>query len=196
MFTSGQPGEGKTTTVINTAISLTQLGSSVLVIDADLRKPGTHKVLGVRDTTGLSTYLSGEHIPLDDVIQKLPVQNLYLMPCGPIPPNPAELVSSDKMKEMIETLSRRFDHILIDSPPLMHVTDPVILSTLVDGVILVIHGGKSTREVVRRARMELSSVGAKVFGVVLNNLDLKREGYDDYYYYSYYSGYEEGTTEI
>jgi len=193
MCTSGQPGEGKTTTVINTAISLAQLGSSVLIIDADLRKPGTHKVFGVRHDTGLSTYLSGEHVPLDDVIHKLPVQNLHLIPCGPIPPNPAELVSSEKMKEMIQTLSRRFDHILVDSPPLMHVTDPVVLSTLVDGVILVIHGGKSTREVVRRARTELSSVGAKVFGVVLNNLDLKREGYDDYYYYSYYSGYGSGS---
>src|SRR5262245_15553690 len=113
------------------------------------------------------------------------------MPSCLLPPNSAELVSSEKMKEMIRALSQRFDHILVDSPPLMHVTDPVILSTLVDGVILVIHGGKSTRDVVRRARMELSSVGAKVFGVVLNNLDLKREGYEDYYY-SYYSGYSEG----
>jgi capsular exopolysaccharide synthesis family protein len=189
MFTSGQPGEGKTTTVINTAISLAQLGSTVLIVDADLRKPGTHKVFGVSHAAGLSTYLSGEHVPLESVIQKLPIENLYLMPCGPIPPNPAELVSSEKMKEMIAALSRRFDHILVDSPPLMHVTDPVILSTLVDGVILVIHGGKSTRDVVRRARVELSSVGAKVFGVVLNNLDLKREGYDDYCYYSYYSTY-------
>jgi capsular exopolysaccharide synthesis family protein len=178
--------------VINTAISLAQLGSSVLIVDADLRKPGTHEVFGVKHSAGLSTYLSGENVPLDNVIQKLPVDKLYLMPCGPIPPNPAELVSSEKMKEMIAALSQRFDHILVDSPPLMHVTDPVILSTIVDGVILVIHGGKSTRDVVRRARIELSSVGAKVFGVVLNNLDLKREGYDDYSYYSYYSGYGAG----
>ncbi|HWX43310.1 MAG TPA: capsular biosynthesis protein, partial [Blastocatellia bacterium] len=101
-------------------------------------------------------------------------------------PNPAELVSSEKMKETLRILCQRYDHILIDSPPLMHVTDPVIISTLVDGVILVVHGGKSTREVVKRARQELASVGAKVFGVVLNNLDLKREGYDEYYYYYQY----------
>ena len=95
---------------------------------------------------------------------------------------------------MLDLLSVRYDHILIDSPPLINVTDPVILSTMVDGVILVVHGGKSTRDVVRRARQELSSVGAKIFGVVLNNVDLKREGYDNYYYYRYYSGYGQENT--
>ena len=185
MVTSGQPGEGKTTTVVNTAISLAQLGSSVLIIDADLRRPTTHKVFGVEGLSGLSSYLSRD-ITIDSVIQKLSIPNLSLIPCGPIPPNPAELVSSEKMKEMLRILCQRYDHILIDSPPLMHVTDPVIISTLVDGVILVVHGGKSTREVVKRARQELASVGAKVFGVVLNNLDLKREGYDEYYYYYQY----------
>ncbi|HEY6328363.1 MAG TPA: polysaccharide biosynthesis tyrosine autokinase [Blastocatellia bacterium] len=189
MFTSGQPGEGKTTTVINTAISLAQLGSSVVIVDADLRKPGTHKVFGLKHTLGLSSYLSGDKIELEKVIHKLSIPNLSLIPCGPIPPNPSELVSSEKMKNMLAELSAKYDHVLIDSPPLIHVTDPVILSTLVDGVILVVHGGRSTREIVRRARQELSAVGAKVFGVVLNNLDLKREGYEDYYYYSYYSVY-------
>ncbi|HYM00623.1 MAG TPA: polysaccharide biosynthesis tyrosine autokinase [Blastocatellia bacterium] len=189
MFTSGQPGEGKTTTTINTAISLAQLGSSVIVIDCDLRKPATHKVFGITHDRGLSTYLSGENVALESVIQKLPIPHLSLIASGPVPPNPAELVSSDKMKKMLRELSERYDHVLVDSPPLMHVTDPVILSTMVDGVILVVHGGKSTRDAVRRSRQELASVGAKVFGVVLNNLDLRREGYDNYYYYSYYSGY-------
>lgn len=189
LVTSGQPGEGKTTTVINTAISLAQLGATVLIIDCDLRRPSVHNIFGIDQTRGLSTYLS-RSIELERLIHKLPIPNLYLLPCGPIPPNPAELISSDRMKRMLQQLGERYDHILIDSPPLMNVTDPVILSTMVDGVMLVVHGGKSSRDMVRRAKHELAGVGAKMFGVVLNNVDLRREGYDDYYYYRYYSGYE------
>ena len=193
LITSGQPGEGKTTTVVNTAISLAQMGASVLIIDCDLRRPTTHKVLGVDHGQGLSTYLSRD-VELDRLIQKLPIANLSLLPCGPVPPNPAELIISEKMKDMLHVLAGKYDHILIDSPPLINVTDPVILSTMVDGVILVVHGGKSTRDVVRRARQELSTVGAKIFGVVLNNVDLRRDGYDDYYYNRYYSGYGQGSS--
>jgi capsular exopolysaccharide synthesis family protein len=195
LVTSGQPGEGKTTTAINTAISLSQLGASVLIIDCDLRRPTTHKVLGVDHIQGLSTYLSRSDVSLDEVIQKLTIANLSLLPCGPIPPNPAELIISDRMKDMLKELSERYDHIIIDSPPLINVTDPVILSTMVDGVILVVHGGKSTRDLVRRARQELSTVGAKIFGVVLNNVDLRREGYDNYYYHRYYSGYGQDSVQ-
>ena len=195
LITSGQPGEGKTTTVVNTAISLAQMGASVLIIDCDLRRPTTHKVLGVDHGHGLSTYLSRD-VALDDLIQKLPIANLSLLPCGPVPPNPAELIISEKMKDMLGDLAGRYDHILIDSPPLINVTDPVILSTMVDGVILVVHGGKSTRDVVRRARQELSTVGAKIFGVVLNNVDLRKDGYDDYYYSRYYSGYVQDSKKI
>ena len=188
LITSGQPGEGKTTTVVNTAISLAQLGASVLIIDCDLRKPAAHKVFGIDHAKGLSTYLSSE-VEVDGLIHKLQIPNLSLLPCGPIPPNPAELISSERMKNLLQTLAGRYDHVLIDSPPLIHVTDPVILSSLVDGVILVVHGGKSSRAVTQRARQELSSVGAKIFGVVLNNVDMRREGYDEYYYYRYYSDY-------
>lgn len=179
LFTSGQPGEGKTTTAINTAISLAQLGSSVLLIDADLRRPTVHRVFKMNQPAGLSTYLSRQ-VEVDSLIQKLWTPHLSVLPCGPIPPNPAELISSERMKELLRSLSTKFDHILIDSPPLINVTDPVILSTMVDGVILVIQAGRSTRDVLRRARQELGSVGAKIFGVVLNNLDIKREGYDSY----------------
>lgn len=188
LVTSGRPGEGKTTTAVNTAISLAQLGASVLLIDCDLRRPKVHKVFGVNHLHGLSTYLSRD-VEIDTLVQSLPIPNLSLLPCGPIPPNPAELISSERMREMLEMLTQRYDHIVIDSPPLINVTDPVILSTMVDGVIMVVHAGKSTRDVIRRASQELTGVGAKVFGVVLNNVNLQREGYDEYYYQRYYSTY-------
>lgn len=188
LVTSGRPGEGKTTTAVNTAISLAQLGASVLIIDCDLRRPKVHKVFGISHVHGLSTYLSRD-AELGGLIHSLPVPNLSLLPCGPTPPNPAELISSEKMREMLALLSEQFDHIILDSPPLINVTDPVILSTMVDGVIMVVQAGRSTRDVVRRASQELTGVGAKVFGVVLNNVNLQREGYDEYYYQRYYSGY-------
>src|SRR5262249_61229212 len=163
LFTSGQPGEGKTTTAINTAISLSQLGSSVLLIDADLRRPTVHRVFKMNQTHGLSTFLSRQ-VEIDTLIHKLWVPNLFVLPCGPIPPNPAELISSERMKELLRALSGRFDHILIDSPPLISVTDPVILSAMVDGSILVVQAGKSARELVRRARRELAMAGARLIG--------------------------------
>jgi capsular exopolysaccharide synthesis family protein len=185
LVTSSQPGEGKTTTVVNTAMSLAQLGASVLIIDCDLRKPSAHKMFGASQTVGISTYLSRD-VKIDQLIQKLPMPNMSLLACGPVPPNPAELISSEKMRTMLATLAERYDHILIDSPPIINVTDSVILSRLVDGVILVVHGGRSTRDVVRRGRQELASVGAKIFGVVLNNVDLHGEGYYEGYYHGYY----------
>jgi capsular exopolysaccharide synthesis family protein len=188
LITSSQPGEGKTTTAVNTAISLAQLGASVLLIDSDLRRPAVHKAFKIPHTRGISTYLSS-NTPIENLIIKLPIPNLSVLPCGPIPPNPAELISSDRMKELLRKLAEQYDHILIDSPPLVSVTDPVILSTMVDGSILVVHSGRSTRDLVRRARQELAGVGAKIFGVVLNNVNVKREGYDDYYYYRHYSSY-------
>jgi capsular exopolysaccharide synthesis family protein len=194
LITSGQPGDGKTTTVVNTAISLAQLGSSVLIIDADLRKPAAHKSFNLNQTVGLSTFLSRE-AAVDSLIRKLPVPNLSLLPCGPIPPNPAELISSEKMKTLLKDLSLRYDHILIDSPPLMYVTDPVILSTMVDGVMLVVRSGKSTREIARQAHLKLSSVGARVFGVVLNRVNPRDTGYDQSGYYPYFYEYGKESAE-
>ena len=186
LLTSGRPGEGKTTTVVNTAMSLAQLGSSVLIIDADLRKPATHKGLNVQNDWGLSTFLS-RNAELDGLIQKLQIPNLSLLACGPIPPNPAELLSSNRMKELMRLVTERYDHVLIDSPPLLYVTDSVILSTLVEGVILVVHGGKSTREGVRQSRNMLTNVGAKIFGVVLNNVSSRNLNASDLTYYPYHS---------
>jgi capsular exopolysaccharide synthesis family protein len=184
LVTSGQPADGKTTTIINMAISLSQLGASVLIVDCDLRRPATHKVFGVDQKLGLSSYLSGD-VALEELIHQLPVPNLSLLPSGPLPPNPAELVSSERMKDLLKVLSSRYDYVLVDSPPVINVADSIILSTLVEGVILVVHSGKSTREAVRHVRNELTAVGARLIGVVLNDVDMKRDGYYNYYTYRY-----------
>lgn len=190
LFTSGQPGDGKTTTVINLAVALSQLDATVLIVDADMRKPKGHKAFGVEAAPGLSNYLS-EDADLSPLIRELPVPNLSLLPCGPIPPNPAELLSSRKMRDLIAQLGRQFDHVLIDSPPVMGATDPVILSTMVSGVVMVIHAGKTTREIVRRAKHEITAVGGRFLGVVLNNLDVRSAGRNSYYASRYYYSYGE-----
>jgi polysaccharide biosynthesis transport protein len=184
LVTSGDPGDGKSTTAINAAISLGQVGATVLIVDADLRRPSLHQVLGVDNKRGLSTYLSGKAM-LADLIQPLPYPNLALLPSGPVPPNPTNLISSSKMQKMLEILSEHYDYILIDSPPLINLADAVVLSTLVDGVVVVARSGRTTRDTLRRARRELTGVGANVIGVVLNCADLKRDGYYNYQYYYY-----------
>ena len=153
-----------------------------------MRRPTVHKTFKIGHIRGLSTYLSGNG-EIDNLIVKLPMPNLSVLTAGPIPPNPAELISSERMREMLRILSARYDHIIIDSPPLITVTDPVILSTMVDGSMLVVQAGRSTKEMIRRARQELAGVNARIFGVILNNVDIKRDGYDEYYYHRYYSNY-------
>lgn len=194
LVTSSQPGEGKTTTIVNTAICLSQLGAKVLLVDADMRRPRVHKAFGIKNRRGLSTYLSSE-ARLRDLIQPTSIPNLSVLPSGLVPPNSADLVSSEKMRYMLHKLSAHYDHILIDTPPVHSVTDPIILSRQVDGVILVVHGGKSTREMVRHARQELVNVGAKIFGVVLNNVNVQQDGYE-YYYHRYYYGQQEEKAQV
>ncbi|OLE55854.1 MAG: hypothetical protein AUG51_01100 [Acidobacteria bacterium 13_1_20CM_3_53_8] len=187
LVTSSQPSEGKTTTAVNTAVMMAQTGADVLIVDCDLRRPRLHAQFNIPNARGVTNYLSGE-AGLDELIRsydKLP--NLKLMTSGPVPPNPAELLGSDEMRKLLSELSERFTHVIIDSPPAISFTDASILSTLVDGVILVVHGGKSSRAVIRRAKQQLLDVGAHIFGVVLNNVKL--ESTDYYYYAGYYSSY-------
>jgi succinoglycan biosynthesis transport protein ExoP len=187
LVTSSQPSEGKTTTAINTAFMLAQTGAQVLIIDCDLRRPRLHAHFNLSNVRGLTNCLSGESNDLDSLIQTYDKQpNLKLMPSGPIPPNPAELLGSEEMRRLLVTLSEKFTHIIVDSPPAISFTDASILSTFVDGVILVVHGGRSSRAVVRRAKQQLLDVGAHIFGVVLNNVKIESH---DYYYAGYYSGY-------
>src|SRR5437588_4887950 len=186
LVTSSQPSEGKTTTAINTAFMLAQTGAEVLIIDCDLRRPRLHSNFNISNVRGLTNHLSGE-LPLDEVIQPFDKQpNLKLLPSGPIPPNPAELLGSEQMRQLLSSLGERFAHIIVDSPPAVSFTDASILSTFVDGVILVIHSGRSSRAVVRRAKQQLLDVGAHIFGIVLNNVKLDTHGY---YYGGYYGRY-------
>src|SRR5947208_12777602 len=186
LVTSSQPSEGKTTTAINTAFMLAQTGAQVLIIDCDLRRPRLHTHFNLSNARGLTNCLSGELDDLESLIQTYEKQpNLKLLPSGPIPPNPAELLGSDEMRQLLTTLSQKFTHIIVDSPPAISFTDASILSTFVDGVILVVHGGRSSRAVVRRAKQQLLDVGAHIFGVVLNNV--KMESHDSYY--AGYAGY-------
>ncbi|HEY0322919.1 MAG TPA: polysaccharide biosynthesis tyrosine autokinase [Pyrinomonadaceae bacterium] len=187
LVTSSQPSEGKTTTAVNTAVMLAQTGAEVLIIDCDLRRPRVHSHFGVANAPGLTNYLSGES-DLESVLQtndKLP--QLKLLTSGPIPPNPAELLGSSEMRKLLMELTDRFTHVIIDSPPAISFTDASVLSTLVDGVMLVVHGGRSSRAVVRRAKQQLVDVGANIFGIVLNNVKLEAQDY--YYYGGYYSSY-------
>ena len=179
LFTSSQPGDGKTTTTVNTAVSLAQLGSSVLIVDCDLRTPRVHELLDVDQSPGVSTFLSSE-LKVEDVIRLCQIPGLSVLTAGSVANNPSELFSSDKLKQMLSALSKLYDHILIDSPPLINLADPLILSTLVDGVILVVDGSKTTCDIALRAREELLSVGANIFGVVLNKFDSRRKTYGYY----------------
>ena len=186
LVTSSQPAEGKTTTGINTAFMLAQTGAEVLMIDCDLRRPRLHAQFELPNAKGLTTWLSGEK-DLEGLIQQSgKAPNLKVLTSGPVPPNPAELLGSDEMRKLLNILSEQYSHIIIDSPPAISFTDASILSTMVDGVILVVHGGRSSRAVVRRAKQQLLDVGAHIFGVVLNNVKVETH---DYYYSGYYSNY-------
>ena len=190
LVTSGQPVDGKTSTSINLAVALAQRGGKVVLIDADLRKPSVHKFLQTDGSPGLSLYLSGSH-DRSGLVVPTAVPNLFILPAGPVPPNPAELLSTGRMRELLQELAREYDHVVLDSPPVLSVTDSTILSVLVDGVILVVRSGKTTREVLRHTRQLFYNVNARLLGVVLNGVDLRSVDYN-YYYYKYYGyGYRE-----
>lgn len=199
LVTSSIPGEGKTTTAVNTAISLAQTGASVVIIDADMRRPRLRSIFDLPEREGLSSILSSDMTAeqMLSTITRDEKTDLHVLTSGPIPPNPAELIGSDQMRKLLAVLSASFTHIIVDSPPVTSFTDGVLIASMVDGVLLVVHGGKSSRGVVRRSRQLLIDVGAKIFGVVMNNVNVRSHDY--YYYYqryyhqSYYS--HDGETE-
>jgi succinoglycan biosynthesis transport protein ExoP len=187
-ISSPNPAEGKTTTVINTAIALSQMGVRVLIIDSDMRKPRVHAVFGEKNGMGLSNFLSG-NAELKSTIKRSNIPNLFYIPSGPIPPNPSELLGSNLFKATMQFLGEKFDHIVLDSPPVLGFADSIILSTSVDGIILVVQGGKTPIETLQRSKDALLQVNAKILGVVINRVDIGRSGYGYYYYrYHYYYG--------
>jgi polysaccharide biosynthesis transport protein len=187
VVTSSQQGEGKTTTSINIGITLAQTGGKVLLLDCDMRHPRLHRPLKLSPENGMSTFLSGqsELLPL---VKGTEVPNLFIVTSGRIPPNPAELIGSQRMKEGLALLAQSFSHVIIDTPPVLSVTDARVMGTMVDGVILVIKGGATPREAVRLTKRLLQEVHARIIGTLLNNVNIRSA---DYSYYSryYYYGY-------
>ncbi|MFZ3100858.1 MAG: CpsD/CapB family tyrosine-protein kinase [Desulfitobacteriaceae bacterium] len=187
MITSSGPREGKSSVVSNLAVSIAQTGKSVLVVDADLRNPTQHKIFGLSNGEGLSVTLVQDHNFLE-YIRETAVPSLMVLTAGPIPPNPAELVGSRKMKSLLAEASEQFDIVLIDTPPIIAVTDAAILAQEVDGVILVLASGEVNKDYAIKAKELLNKVGAKILGAVLNKVDMNT---NEYYYYYHYNGSED-----
>lgn len=178
LLTSPEPGDGKTTTASNLAIAIAQTGRTVLLLDADFRKPTQHKNLDIKDSVGLSSVLAGRE-PIAKAIQHTGVEGLDILPCGPIPANPSEILNSREFGELIDSLVSKYDHILFDSPPVNAVTDARILGAVSDASILVVRADKSTRKSTEHARNGLLAVGARVLGVIVNDAP-NRKGYEVY----------------
>ncbi len=187
VFTSATPSEGKTTTASNLACVLAQGDTSVLLIDADLRRPNVHHRFGLNGKVGVTTLLTGGTL-LENTVQRIPeVPNLHILPSGPVPPFPTEMLTSQAFRELLEECSKLYTHIVIDSPPVLSVTDGILLARMANAVALVIRHGKSSKHVVRRARDLLLRAGAPITGIVLNAVDLNAPEYYGYYGYSGYS---------
>ena len=178
--TSSIPGEGKSTVAANLALSMSEMGKKVLLIDADLRKPTVHKKLQLSNLKGLTEGIVYK-LELAEFIQK-PFDNFHVMTSGKIPPNPAEIVGSEAMSHLIEQLKEVYDHIIIDCPPVLSVTDPLVVSTKVDGTILVVREGKTKSKQVLAAFKELNKIRANVIGTILNDSKEMTRGYSKYYY--------------
>lgn len=182
LVTSSSPGEGKSTTSANVASVYAQEGKRVLLVDGDMRKPTVHHTFGLKNTKGLSNVLTRQ-VSIEEAIQPSTLDNLSIMTSGPIPPNPAELLASKSMEQLIGELTAQYDFIIFDAPPILSVTDSQILSNRCDGTVLVVKAGEAEKAMVQKAKESLVASQANILGVVLNNFVLAK---DNYYYYQYY----------
>ena len=186
VVTSPGPQDGKTTAAISLAITMAQAGARVLLIDTDMRKPRIHRSFGIKAEKGISTAIMGNAAP-EDVIVHTEIPNLDVMPCGPTPPNPAELLHTERFRSLLAQCRRSYDKVILDAPPTGPVTDPAIIGGVADGVLLVLRAGHTTKEAAMYARRHLNDAGARILGLVINQTDRKGGGYG--YSYGYYSPY-------
>jgi capsular exopolysaccharide synthesis family protein len=182
LFTSASPGDGKTTTAANVAIVYAQEGKKVLIVDGDMRKPSMHYSFHTTNSPGLSNLLSRQW-SIEDVVKETGIKGVHLIPCGQIPSNPAELLSSSILDSVLAEMKNKYEVVIFDAPPLLAVTDAQILANKCDGTILVINTGKTTKESLARAIDSLQIAKATILGTILNNYKLKK----DRYIYRYYS---------
>lgn len=186
LITSSMPEEGKSTTTANLAITMAESGNRVLLIDADLRKSSIHKLFAVSNLKGLTNVLA-EDVNYRELIKPGVAKGLDVLPGGPKPPNPSELLGSQKMRDLMEQMKEDYDVVVLDTPPVLPVTDAAILASLVDGVVLVAAYGRATFDGLTQAKVQLENVGSKILGVILNQVPQSKRG--GHYYYYYYDGY-------
>ena len=184
-FTSSVPGEGKSTTISNIALTMAQDGKKVLLIDNDLRKPRQHKIFGLLNK-GLTNIIA-MGAPFTEVVNKDVFPNLDVLTSGPIPPNPSEMLGSERMSSILKEVGDKYDYILLDLPPVLAVTDAAIMGNMADGVVLVVRSGLTSPEEANEAKKRLEAGHAHILGVVLNGVPTEKKGYGyGYYYYDYY----------
>ncbi|MGA7124227.1 MAG: CpsD/CapB family tyrosine-protein kinase, partial [Polyangiaceae bacterium] len=184
LISSAAPMEGKTTVACSIAIALAQGGQRVCIVDCDLRRPRLHRIFDRAGDAGVTNVVVGE-ATVDEVAKPTTVENLWSIPAGPVPPNPADMLHSDRFRKFLDELAERFDRVVIDSPPVAAVTDSAVLSTLVDGTVFVVRAFKTSKQLAKQGLRILRDVDARVVGAVLNAVNLSKHEYGYYQYYYY-----------
>lgn len=181
MVTSASPGAGKSTVSANLAVTIAMQGKRVLLVDADMRKPTVHKTFELTNQSGLTTLLTDKETTIKDVAHRMPTEGLYVITSGAIPPNPSELLDSNRMTLLIKEFEEIFDLIIFDTPPVIAVTDAQVMASKVDGTLFVINKGVADKEMVKKSKELLDMVNANVIGAIFNRVDVSKDNY--YYYY-------------